>query len=754
MEQHNNILPLEGPQQHPQNNLNPQDRRKLTLLAEQTLLHRRFVEDRHEPIPSHWLEPFQGYEQTDDTYLTWRLRLIKYFSEAIRLHHDYTLENLPVERAEGVEGGEVQEGPVKLSAWQAIPNELIQEILRLLAEQGMAEGLSSKAHTIWHLQILTTSRWLEVALDTKKLWAAIDFTQPDSLIDAIRDFCEGTPIRHVRHNLTSLQIDSLDALQAAFGIPVENITDVSLSLKLSQVQIVRDLPQLPRSSLLRSRLSISNDAMPEPAEAALPDLGPVAHTVTHLALLDFDAPLYSSLSPALNGCNALQELDLCPLDLARMNPVTIGLVLKHHRQTLRVLRCVSHAHSMPMLAPEAEAAIEAADLPQPGEKKLDLERLDYLGLGAMTRTDVDATLTPFNLPPRHRVELLVLPEEFVNNYGEPDSQFLFPAVLHPDMARAAFLKVTTRHELMTVSYGNAEFTHTIFGVSPFGFRHRRPVAGTTLHWPSQTCEEIARLFRKVKSVEIFGLLPSAAQWQSLLQTVFHHSQLAVFGSSADDLLRALRNDPYLGNRIRDLRLWVLDYEDPHPGLPDPPDDVIKQRLRRDREFATLARRYFKVNNKMANPLSTLTTRFYNDNAERRVAGSAQPSQLSAAETRTIFPAQKLDEDGWIEDSPWLSAAGATGLQQNCRHDALEATLDRDKMVRDSPHLANDRAEPVHDSNPVAVYCNNRATATHVASESGKEQGADTGISCSGGRGKRMESRSFKFRVNDMASETV
>ncbi|KZS94379.1 hypothetical protein SISNIDRAFT_503030 [Sistotremastrum niveocremeum HHB9708] len=665
MEQDNNMLLIHEQQDH-QDNLTAVDRQRMTFLAELTLLHQRCVAERGEPIPSHWLEDFPGYEQTDDTYFTWRIRLMKYLSEGIRINHDYPPENLPTEPiegaegaeeaeeaegtegteeaegaeeaagAEGVEAREVPEGPVMPSLWQAMPSELIREVLRIPAEQGMAEGLSSKAHTKWHLLILTTTRWLEVALDFKTLWAAIDFTQPDALVAAIRDFCQNTPITHIRHDISSLEVNNLEDLRTEIGVDPENVTDLSLTLNLSQIQVFEEFLHLANSPLTRT---------------PVPALQTTAPILIQLFLSQFHTPLYASLSPALDGCNDLQDLSIKTLDLAKMTPTTLILTLKNHCH-LRIFRAAFQPQSRPMIAPEAEAAIEAAELPQPGDDKIVLDCLEYLGLGALSRRDVDTTLRPFTFRTQHKVELLVLPEDFVNHDGDLESQFLLPTVLHPHMARASYLKVTTRHALMTVTYGNADFTHTIFGVSLYGVRHRRPRAGA-LHWPSRTCEEIAQRFQSVEFVEVYGILPSAEQWRLLLENVVHHSHLAVFGSTADELLPLLRHNPHLGHGIREIRLWLLDYDDPlNPDLPDPPDEVIDQHMARAEDFATLANAFFRVNNKQANPVSTLTTRFYSNNAERLVEGETQSTELSAADTRTIFPAQNLNEDGWIEDSPW------------------------------------------------------------------------------------------------------
>ncbi|KZT34880.1 hypothetical protein SISSUDRAFT_1121948 [Sistotremastrum suecicum HHB10207 ss-3] len=653
MEQDNNMLLIHEQQDH-QDNLTAVDRQRMTFLAELTLLHQRCVAERGEPIPSHWLDDFPGYEQTDDTYFTWRIRLMKYLSEGIRINHDYPPENLPtepIEGAEGAEGTEEAEGAEEAAGAEALRDELIREVLRIPAEQGMAEGLSSKAHTKWHLLILTTTRWLEVALDFKTLWAAIDFTQPDALVAAIRDFCQNTPITHIRHDISSLEVNNLEDLRTEIGVDPENVTDLSLTLNLSQIQVFEEFLHLANSPLTRTRLSIINDQTPYPADAAVPALQTTAPILIQLFLSQFHTPLYASLSPALDGCNDLQDLSIKTLDLAKMTPTTLILTLKNHCH-LRIFRAAFQPQSRPMIAPEAEAAIEAAELPQPGDDKIVLDCLEYLGLGALSRRDVDTTLRPFMFRTQHKVELLVLPEDFVNHHGDLESQFLLPTVLHPHMARASYLKVTTRHALMTVTYGNADFMHTIFGVSPYGVRHRRPRAGA-LRWPSRTCEEIAQRFQSVEFVEVYGILPSTEQWRLLLENVVHHSHLAVSGPSADELLHSLSDSPHLGDGIHELRLWLLDYDDPlHPDLPDPPDDVIDQYMGRGREFASLASAFFRINSRRVNRMSTLTTRFYQDDAQRWVEGETQATQLSATDTRTIFPAQNLDEDGWIEDSPW------------------------------------------------------------------------------------------------------
>ncbi|KZT37951.1 hypothetical protein SISSUDRAFT_1062428 [Sistotremastrum suecicum HHB10207 ss-3] len=272
------------------------DETRMNLLAAVTLSHRRKVEARGDHIPSHWLKPFPGAIRTDDTYRTWRIRLMKYLSEAARIYLGRPLE----ERTAEPDEGRVR---VRRSVWKKMPVELLGEVMGQLAAQGMAEGLSSRAHSEWYLAMLTTPAWLETAPTYETYWAAIDFSETTNLVAAIRSFCHSTPIRHVRHDLNSLQIDSLEAFQADIGkVPAEEITDLSLSLKLSQVQIVRDLSQLPQSSLLRTRLSITNDAMPEPAESAVPDLGPVAQTVTHLCLVGFEAPLF--------GCKVRTKYDI------------------------------------------------------------------------------------------------------------------------------------------------------------------------------------------------------------------------------------------------------------------------------------------------------------------------------------------------------------------------------------------------------------------------------------------------------------
>ncbi|KZT37950.1 hypothetical protein SISSUDRAFT_1047798 [Sistotremastrum suecicum HHB10207 ss-3] len=343
-----------------------------------------------------------------------------------------------------------------------------------------------------------------------------------------------------------------------------------------------------------------------------------------------------------------------------MNPVTIGLVLKHHRHTIRALRCPSHPQSMPMLAPEAEAAIEAADLPQPGAKKLDLKRLDYLGLGAMTTEDVNTALNPFTLPPRHKLELILLPDE--SDCGGAGPLPIFPSILHEWMRDAKFLKVTTgtSSSLMTVTYGTTEYTHTIFIVLPRGLTHRRAARGSALIslWPNQMADEIATYFTKAECLEMYGILPNLEQWRSILRSPAHYLYMSICGPSADELIRCLRARPQLAHGIKDIKIWLLGPDDPlNPHLPRlPSEEDVEDHTRRFQNFLTLAKKYFRIhqNLKTTSSLSSLTTRFYSNAGERWVRGYEGSLALSPIETSELFPGQMVDvsRGGWAENASW------------------------------------------------------------------------------------------------------